>query len=894
MERDTVSPLKVDFNLTKSGDIWAEFLALSFSNAEAGVKVIANVTSGKGFNKDVELFADQNGNYSTSNLIGKLICEKVTYSVKIKFIDRAGNQSDFTETKSVTTQECPRCGYSGGEFAIPIRNDLQGRPVQWTVSQDFQKHGGSIDLATLGVPNFGHGIPVYPIAPGRVEIIKYQGGVPGIYGKDNHILIDHGNGLKAWYVHFMNETNQGLQTLPKVGDFVSTDTVIGHLGNTGLFYTSYTGHHAGTHLHLNVKLNGKNIDPSQNWGTRPNIDCYVDTIGDDPFNGEHAENLGTIELEFIKKGNNVEFSKSNIPAPKLTAVTSQNNQDYTIHGVAIKENQPAIVKIYEETCNWFFFCQTELKETKAINIQRTEVKAYKETWSGNWEIYSRWNNNELGRFSFTKKIPGDLNDDQNVYAKSFIYGEFDCLGLTCKYDNALLNNRNQSGNSNKVLPVRDNGLGFGSGIEKISTVNTYSDTRLTSFNLYSSPDRSKYLNNYDNTTSPEVWILSHGMKNSYDNMRNLASSIKTQNPNSVILLLDWSGARDSVAYPNDTDQWIRPTAQEAVKKLKAWGFNNPAKLKMIGHSMGTLMINEIAKEYQTSGNTHSLYYLDPPNFFGTNNFKVDDRSTATNTLYTETKGYIHHYNSPTTISRAFTGIKKNGDGNWCGNSRLNRTAKESISIYFNDKKEIWAPPFKDCKIHGNVHETFARLINDQKLTFDGQQKLNLNAIGVGTYPKTQFYTDDYNFHASINVRGDSDIQTIMTKTPNQSNQFNIWGKPGGSIYSNFNAPGYSLLNKTTLNIKTFGNNDSGWDRISLEYNSGGALQDKDYAHNYDIKMINNKPTIYRETTQFQSSFLTNPKTVTIVSNFPEMVVEGDKARNIKPDSLTDTNIFTLR
>jgi murein DD-endopeptidase MepM/ murein hydrolase activator NlpD len=909
IERDTVSPLEPVVEVSKSGDIWAEYLGLNLSKAEADstatIEVFLNPDKDSSdigtIVKTLTAVIPEDANYTNTNLIGKLLCGGGKYSVRVKLTDRALNDSEYSEFQSITTKDCPRCGYSGGEFAIPIRNDLQNRPVQWVVTQDFDSHGGSIDLATLGVENFGHGIPVYPIAPGKVVVAKYQGGIPQIYGKDNHVLIDHGNGLKAWYVHFMNETNQGLSSLPKVGDYVTTDTVIGHLGNTGLYYTSYTGQYAGTHLHLNVTLNGKDIDPSQNWGTSPNVDCYVDTLGDDPYNGEHAENLGSIELEFIKKGNRIEFTKSNIPAPKLTAVTTENNQDYTIYGVAIKKNHPTIAKIYEEKCVlWAFNCKTELRETKNINIHHAEVKAYKETWTGHWGIHQQWNDDELGGFSFTKNIPKDLHDNEHIYARSYIYGEFDCLGLKCKYGDYIFNNLNESGKSNRVLPRQ--GLGKGKGIEKNFGVYAYDDSRIASFKLFSSPDNQKYISKYDQQEAPEVWIVSHGMNNQYTHMEKLAEAIKTQNPNDIVLLLDWSGARDGVKTPNDTDQWIRPTAQEAVKKLKEWGFNSPPKLKMAGHSMGTLMINEIAKEYANIGNTKALYFLDPPNFLlGTNNFKVDDRKEQTNTLYTETNGYTQHYPNAS-ISRAFTGIKKNGDGNWCGNARLNRTAKESISVYFNDFKEIWAPPANNCGIHGYVHQTFARLISDQKLVFDGQEKLNLDAGGLAQYGRTQFYDDDYNFHASLNVKGQDDIQTIMTKTPNQNNQLNLWGRSGGALYSNFNAPAHSLVNQTTLNIKTFGNNDNNFDRISLEYNAGSALKDGDYIHNYRIAITNNKPTIYRETNQYKTSFGTAPTTVTIAAEFPEFVVEGvrmgeDFAARLE-DKLNSPNsdnpIFVLR
>jgi len=151
----------------------------------------------------------------------------------------------------------------------------------------------------------------------------------------------------------------------------------------------------------------------------------------------------------------MEFVKANIPAPKLTTVTTEDNSNYTIYGVAIVGKQKAKAKISEEKCSWLLICQTTLLETKDIEIEHTEVKVFKETYLGHYQIHQLWNGGELGRFNFEKNIPKDLNDDQHIYARSYIYGKFDCQSLVCEYGNALLNNHNESGKSNRVLLVRD-------------------------------------------------------------------------------------------------------------------------------------------------------------------------------------------------------------------------------------------------------------------------------------------------------------------------------------------------------------------------------------------------------------------------------------------------------
>jgi len=214
-------------------------------------------------------------------------------------------------------------------------------------------------------------------------------------------------------------------------------------------------------------------------------------------------------------------------------------------------------------------------------------------------------------------------------------------------------------------------------------------------------------------------------------------------------------------------------------------------------------------------------------------------------------------------------------------------------VYLPDVNDIWAPPIGPCKIHGAVNQVFARLINDQKLTFDGQQKLNLNAIGVETYTDKTFYGDDYAFDASIQIRDTNDIQTIMTANPNNTNNFNIWGKPGGAIYQNFNNSNQNTKDGRTITIKNFGTNDGGWDRISLqkERKSLGVTQD---TSSYLISQSNN----------IQRTVTKSIPTGVNVNQYTDIVVEGSRVGNMLPGEIeakmnqfkagTDNDWFTKR
>ncbi len=109
-------------------------------------------------------------------------------------------------------------------------------PVEFVyMSQGFSMFHPGVDLA-------GHiGSPVKPVMAGVVSDIKR---LKFDYG--NMILIDHGNGLTTLYAH-LSKINV------KIGDEVTLDSVIGQMGSTG--------HSTGPHLHLEIREDGKAINP---------------------------------------------------------------------------------------------------------------------------------------------------------------------------------------------------------------------------------------------------------------------------------------------------------------------------------------------------------------------------------------------------------------------------------------------------------------------------------------------------------------------------------------------------------------------------------------------------------------------------------------------------------
>ncbi|HJN45390.1 MAG: hypothetical protein CL477_10710 [Acidobacteria bacterium] len=107
------------------------------------------------------------------------------------------------------------------------------RPDPFTGERSFHP---AIDIST------GYGEPVYATANGRVDSAAQS----GAYG--NLIEIDHGFGLVTRYGHLS-------QLATSVGEDVDRGDVIGYVGNTGRA--------TGTHVHYEVWVNGRAINPLQ-------------------------------------------------------------------------------------------------------------------------------------------------------------------------------------------------------------------------------------------------------------------------------------------------------------------------------------------------------------------------------------------------------------------------------------------------------------------------------------------------------------------------------------------------------------------------------------------------------------------------------------------------------
>lgn len=285
---------------------------------------------------------------------------------------------------------------------------------------------------------------------------------------------------------------------------------------------------------------------------------------------------------------------------------------------------------------------------------------------------------------------------------------------------------------------------------------------------------------YNNTSN--VWIITHGM-NGYaafhdkgidtDFVR-IAREVKKNYPNDYVLLLDWGGAKDAIAlFPTDlrpdlTDQWIRPTAEDVVKKLEEWGFDksNGDRVNFIGHSMGTIMVSEISR---LMGSRSELILLEPPRFVGTalDGHIIDERD--------ERRVVFNSFQGVGRFSRAFVGAKSNA-----ADFGLAATADETIEI--NYIENIEGPITGFGEEHGWVNKSFIGMTSDQ-IFVDG-------ILNIHDRSKRNEFKENWNqdkFEATIwseqptNDYDPAHIQNLMFKQSQDENTFEYRGTNGNNL-----------------------------------------------------------------------------------------------------------------
>lgn len=124
--------------------------------------------------------------------------------------------------------------------SLPFQNPAIGKEITSSFGNRRDPFLGRLALHSGIDFRFAPGEKVRPTAPGKVIAAGWTGG----YG--NMVEVDHGNGISTRYGHMSD-------ILVKVGDKVDRNVVIGLAGSTG--------RSTGTHLHYEVRQNGRAVDP---------------------------------------------------------------------------------------------------------------------------------------------------------------------------------------------------------------------------------------------------------------------------------------------------------------------------------------------------------------------------------------------------------------------------------------------------------------------------------------------------------------------------------------------------------------------------------------------------------------------------------------------------------
>ncbi|APO74946.1 peptidase M23 family protein [Rhizobium etli 8C-3] len=124
--------------------------------------------------------------------------------------------------------------------SLPFRNPAIGKEITSPFGNRRDPFLGRLALHSGVDFRFAAGEKIRPTAPGKVVNAGWTGG----YG--NMVEIDHGNGISTRYGHMS-------QILVRAGDTVGRSDVIGLAGSTG--------RSTGTHLHYEVRQNGRAVDP---------------------------------------------------------------------------------------------------------------------------------------------------------------------------------------------------------------------------------------------------------------------------------------------------------------------------------------------------------------------------------------------------------------------------------------------------------------------------------------------------------------------------------------------------------------------------------------------------------------------------------------------------------
>ncbi|MFC4102045.1 murein hydrolase activator EnvC family protein [Paenibacillus xanthanilyticus] len=166
--------------------------------------------------------------------------EEISEEQEALLMQLAKKVADLEEQKRKAAKKKKVTYYKGGKLAVPLKDSYRlsssyGYRTH-PVTGNRKLHAG-IDMAAP------KGTPIYAAESGTVLVAQSWSG----YG--NCVIIDHGNGMWTLYGHIRTG---GIMV--EKGQFVKRGQKIAEVGSTGVS--------TGNHLHFEVRINEKTVDPA--------------------------------------------------------------------------------------------------------------------------------------------------------------------------------------------------------------------------------------------------------------------------------------------------------------------------------------------------------------------------------------------------------------------------------------------------------------------------------------------------------------------------------------------------------------------------------------------------------------------------------------------------------
>lgn len=217
---EILDSLKVKTTSVVTKEVSVPFSTITKKTSMQYVGYSSVITAGvKGLNRRVENIVTLNGVTTSSSIISNVVLRKPV------------NEVVLIGTKSKALSAADREIIANAGFLFPLPS---GSYVVTSYYGDGRNHQG-VDLGA------NKGTSIFAVKGGTVV----SSGSNGAYGYC--VIVDHGNGVKTLYAH-------ASKLLVSKGEKVSAGQVIALVGSTG--------RSSGNHLHFEVIINGRNVNPA--------------------------------------------------------------------------------------------------------------------------------------------------------------------------------------------------------------------------------------------------------------------------------------------------------------------------------------------------------------------------------------------------------------------------------------------------------------------------------------------------------------------------------------------------------------------------------------------------------------------------------------------------------